>query len=83
MNNDSNHGSAGFCNHVLAFNVGNEIFCKFSLPESLAGVRSFGLYMCVYKESIAVVDHNVSASQFCVWVMGEYGIRESCRVASI
>ncbi|KAL6200620.1 hypothetical protein ACLB2K_030401 [Fragaria x ananassa] len=79
--------AGGFCNFILAFDVGSELFRKIMMPKSLdwdslsAGNLTLRLSVSRDGKSLAMflryLDEYSDPSLLDVWVMKEYGVEES------
>ncbi|XP_028117763.1 F-box protein At5g49610-like [Camellia sinensis] len=65
---------------ILRFDMGGEVFREMTLRNHLVKLRdSTTMYVMVLGESLAVVqrDYYSSSQTFQIWVMEEYGVKES------
>ncbi|KAH7862976.1 hypothetical protein Vadar_011744 [Vaccinium darrowii] len=73
--------SIGYCNVVLVFDMGSEVFKEVKLPEKLVGECPLDLAVVAYRDSISVFQYDnrgpYSCKGFTVWVMKQYGVEES------
>lgn len=73
--------SIGYCNIILVFDVGSEVFREVKLPEKLVGECPLDLAVVAYRDSISVVQYDnrglYTCKGFTVWVMKQYGVEES------
>ncbi|XP_028065727.1 F-box/kelch-repeat protein At3g06240-like [Camellia sinensis] len=70
-----------FCNVVLLFDMGSEVFREMRLPKKLVSEFPLDLSVAVYGDSISVFHYDnrgPCTSRDCeVWIMKEYGVVES------
>ncbi|KAI8006507.1 F-box/kelch-repeat protein [Camellia lanceoleosa] len=70
-----------FCNVVLSFDIGSEVFCEMRLPKKLVSEFPLDLSVAVYGDSISVFHYDnrgPCTNRDCeVWIMKEYGVVES------
>ncbi|CAL5369162.1 unnamed protein product [Camellia sinensis] len=70
-----------FCNVVLLFDTGSEVFREMRLPNKLVSEFPLDLSVAVYGDSISVFHYDnrgPCTSRDCeVWIMKEYGVVES------
>ncbi|KAH7864271.1 hypothetical protein Vadar_027674 [Vaccinium darrowii] len=73
--------SIGYCNVVLVFDVGSEVFREVKLPEKLVGECPLDLAVVAYRDSISVFQYDncgpYSCKGFTIWVMKQYGVEQS------
>ncbi|KAK9285884.1 hypothetical protein L1049_025085 [Liquidambar formosana] len=64
-------------NFILSFDLGDEVFRKMNLPESLVHEKGRGLSIVELRGSLSVFTF-APYGRFCsIWVMGEYGVSET------
>ncbi|KAE9459841.1 hypothetical protein C3L33_08255, partial [Rhododendron williamsianum] len=73
--------STGYCNVILVFDMGSEVFREVKLPEKLVGASPLDLAVTGYKDTISIFQYDKRGPYCCkgftVWVMKEYGVEES------
>lgn len=67
------------CCFVLLFDMGNDVFSKLQLPESLVYVVPLNLMVALMGESLSVLlyDEYLRSKVCTIWIMKEYGVVES------
>ncbi|KAF3455140.1 hypothetical protein FNV43_RR05588 [Rhamnella rubrinervis] len=74
--------NAEYRNEIISFDMSNEVIVTTPLPPNISSVKNkFKNSMMVFKESLSVVNRikvkNGFAKMFDIWVLGEYGVKES------